>query len=101
MSIDKFGHHVHKRMRISVDGYGSNLPLKVFKSPEASDDAVNKMYVDKITESLVTKQDLSAEVRNIKKELDSLLLKIRQKYYLKSEIRHLLNLAPSQENNNE
>lgn len=63
MNIDKFGHHVHKRMRLSelfefnenalIKSESGEFDLKSsrlggIRSPIEPDDAVNKSYVDQI-----------------------------------------------------
>lgn len=69
MNVDKFGHHVHKRLRIenslflssntltkSAEGeYNLNLSrLKGVKLPVSPDDVVNKQYVDQINKVIQT-----------------------------------------------
>lgn len=67
MNIDKFGHHVHKRLRLSehIDIYNDTLQksetgeydlksskLKGLSSPDKDDEAVNKAYLDKTVQEL-------------------------------------------------
>lgn len=68
MNIDKFGHHVHRRSRLSefilvdtdntlVKSETGDYDLKSSKlkglvSPDEEDEAVNKAYLDKIVEEL-------------------------------------------------
>lgn len=69
MNVDKFGHHVHKRLRLdnslflpsnaltkSAEGeYNLQLTrLKGVKLPLSPDDAVNKQYIDQINKSIQT-----------------------------------------------
>lgn len=67
MNIDKFGHHVHKRLRVSelLDFQDKALlkkdsgeydlqssALKGVKRPQFADEAVNKEYLDEVVNSL-------------------------------------------------
>lgn len=74
MNIDKFGHHIHKRLRLSeyIDTINDTLKkcetgeydlksskLKGLSSPDKDDEAVNKAYLDK------TVQDLRNEINKV------------------------------------
>lgn len=88
MNIDKFGHHVHKRLRLDqILGLHSNVSdgalvksstgefnlksstLKGLKSPVAPDEAVNKAYVDTLSRKFVSKEEIKTELKNIRAEL--------------------------------
>lgn len=84
MNIDKFGHHVHKRLR-----YSSEVPrkalveseigvydlqskrLKGVRLPVYPDDIVNKEYVDKYVSQFYTKQELKQVLEILRKEIIS------------------------------
>jgi hypothetical protein len=75
MNVDKFGHHVHKRLRLSehilIDTDSTlqksetgdydlkSSKLKGLQFPNDEDEAVNKAYVDKSV------QELKNEIKNI------------------------------------
>lgn len=100
MNIDKFGHHVHKRLRYSNNITGEiNLQsrLKGLKRPTAADEAVNKEYVDHIVKSYITKQDLYAEIQKLNTAIESVLLQCNQKYFTKAEITALFTRVSKQQ----
>lgn len=97
MNIDKFGHHIHKRMRFSelldftdkallkseTGEYDLKLlRLKGVKTPLAADDVVNKEYVDKIIHDFYNKN--KKENQNMVNSLKSEILKLLDQYELKS-----------------
>lgn len=107
MNIDKFGHHVHKRLRFSeyIDTLNDTLvrtesgdfdlklsKLKGLISPEESDEAVNKAYLDKEL------QDLRDEMKNILSNVKTYLSNLEKltserlisMFYSKSEIDHII-----------
>lgn len=101
MNIDKFGHHVHKRLRHleHIDG-DINLQfsrLKGLRPPETEDEAANKIYVDQITKSLCTKQELNTEIKKLLFEIDSILAQFHQQFYTKLEINSILNKVSKNE----
>ena len=68
MNVDKFGHHIHKRMRLSeLLEFNNNALLKSesgdfdmkavrlrgIRSPVEADDAVNKEYIDLVTTKII------------------------------------------------
>lgn len=74
MNIDKFGHHVHKRLRLSeyINTLDDSLiknesgdfdlrssKLKGLSAPDKDDEAVNKAYMDKAI------QELRNEIKNV------------------------------------
>lgn len=88
MNVDKFGHHVHKRLRLdqilglrdnifdrtlvksSTGEYNLNsAKLKGLKLPAAADEAVNKAYVDKLSHKFVSKEEINIQLEKIKSEL--------------------------------
>lgn len=100
MNIDKFGHHVHKRLRQSDTTEGDIdlhfARLKGLQLPKSTDEAANKAYVDQLIKSVPTKQEMYAELKKIKNEIDSLLTKFNQKYYTKAEINSIVSKAKQQ-----
>lgn len=94
MNIDKFGHHVHKRMRvmdmtdkISIDKLLARNDngdfdvkqsrLKGLKLPEGADEAVTKEYVDENYKICCRQQDFLTEIKYIKTELQLLKTQLR------------------------
>lgn len=90
MNVDKFGHHVHKRLRLSEilhlstnhlvrsetgDFDLQSSRLRGVQEPVAQDDAVNKNYVDKkiadeiIALSNAIKADLLNEIHQLEKKI--------------------------------
>lgn len=109
MNVDKFGHHVHKRLRLTeyIGNYNETLvksdtghydlkssKLKGLSYPTEDDEAVNKAYLDK------TVQELRNEVEKVKLEM-KLHLKnletfttdhLNKSFYSKSEIDKLIHV---------
>lgn len=88
MNIDKFGHHVHKRLRLDqILGLHTNISekalvksssgeynlnsatLKGLKLPVAPDEAASKAYVDKLSHKFIRKEDLNTQLQIIRKDL--------------------------------
>lgn len=90
MNIDKFGHHVHKRLRQSQNKEGDidlhHARLKGLNSPRTSDEAVNKAYVDKLIKLTLTRQEFVDELAHLKKDIDSLVVRLKTNYFTKDEI---------------
>lgn len=94
MNIDKFGHHVHKRLRQPQETTGDidlhSAKIKGLKSPTSADEAVNKAYVDQIIKSFVTIQELNNEIIKIDSNIDSnmnnLRMQLNHNYCTKSEV---------------
>lgn len=97
MNIDKFGHHVHKRLRVPesqdlnkwfqyVNGeFDLHLTrLKGIKSPTTADDAVNKEYVDTLLKRFCTREEIAAELQKVKKDI---LLLLKQQLETKQEVK--------------
>lgn len=72
--MDKFGHHIHRRLRF----------------PEFLDnfDAVNKEYVDKQSELYITKQEFQKIIDTLKTDIESII----KTYYTKAELERILEL---------
>lgn len=119
MNVDKFGHHIHKRMRMTdlFDFHDSFLKkengvydlktsrLTGIKTPVTEDDVVNKRYLDEVIAS--TKNDIknvTANLRSdIRKEVDLIfkntlkplvlhfLHQFEANYYSKTDIDNIIN----------
>lgn len=84
MNIDKFGHHVHKRLRFSeILDYKENSLVKSengtydlqasrltgVREPTSPDDVVNKKYVDEKLLNLCSKEELLVLLKSIKADI--------------------------------
>lgn len=115
MNLDKFGHHVHKRQRLSeyLETFNDTIiksdtgqydlkssKLKGLLSPSEDDEAVNKAYVDKIVEEL--RNEIKTLNSNVKQYLKSLEIatsdRLNKTFYSKTEIDRLIK---TKTNNNE
>lgn len=100
MNVDKFGHHVHKRLRlgnlsdealVKSEGGDYNLHssrLKGVKLPVTPDDAVNKQYVDHI--NTITQTNL-ANIILTQKRNDSRIRQIEEKLISKEDVQRIIN----------
>lgn len=93
MNIDKFGHHVHKRMRMDITDIISidkllirnengdfdlkQCRLKGLKSPEGLDEAVTMEYIIENNKLYCRQQDFMGEINNIKTELQLIKTQLR------------------------
>lgn len=107
MNIDKFGHHIHKRMRFSeLFSFTDNSLMKIggeydlkhtrlkgVKLPTTSDDAANKEYVDNAGRIFYRKDDTLALVEAIKPEIAKFLHHSLKDYYTKSEVNKIVQLV--------
>lgn len=99
MNIDKFGHHVHKRLRLSelIDFKENSLVksedgsfdlhssrLTGVGKPLKHDDAVNKQYVDEKISNLCTKTEIKNLVEAIKDDITDNFEQFEKKIYAKS-----------------
>lgn len=107
MNIDKFGNHVHKRLRLSeyIDTLDNTLvksetgdydlkssKLKGVSSPENDDEAVNKAYVDEAVQQLRHEMKKNnSEVKIYLNNLEKLTSeRLSTLFYSKSEIDNLI-----------
>lgn len=107
MNIDKFGHHVHKRLRLSefseilsdtlVRSDTGEFDLKSSKLkgvqiPEKDDEAVNKEYVDKSVQALKNEMmKIQSNVRNFLHSLEKITTtNLSKMYYTKQEIDNMI-----------
>lgn len=105
MNIDKFGHHVHKRLRVSEgtelndkvllrtengDYDLKSLRLRGVVNPISPDDAVNKQYVDQIIQNMYQKEHLDSLFETINSQVHQLLNQLRINFYTKQEINTIL-----------
>lgn len=116
MNVDKFGHYIHKRMRLSelFDCYDNVLTksdsgefdlkasrLRGIRSPIEADDAANKDYVDHSQDNM--KKEINKLIGqlqhyvqlDIKAKISDVLSHLEDKFYTKSEIDKFLK-KPSQ-----
>lgn len=106
MNIDKFGHHIHKRMRLSeiFDVTDKALTknesgdfdlqfarLKGVKAPVAGDDVVNKDYVDQTIKSFYTKVEVQSLLAGIKTDMQVILHQFTRDFYTKANIEKILS----------
>lgn len=123
MNVDKFGHHIHKRMRFSeLLEFNENALLKSesghfdlkksrlkgIRSPVETDDAVNKDYVDrlcghtmnelnKVTGLLRAQIIKDAQITvqaTLKAKIPEVLVQLEDKFYNKEEVQQLLKKTP-------
>lgn len=105
MNIDKFGHHVHKRLRVHepIDILNKALlktetgefnlhsvRLNGIKLPISADDAVNKEYVDNVCNNYYSKRDVQSELKKLRTEVLLTVKSYMEKYYTIPEIEQLL-----------
>lgn len=119
MNIDKFGHHVHKRMRLSElfdfnekaliksdngDFDVKTLRLRGIRSPKEADDAANKDYVDHLNANTIKelnkligslRAQITIDVRNtvqatLKGKIPEVLSHLQDNFYTKADIDKLL-----------
>lgn len=108
MNIDKFGHHVHKRLRYSEfmntldytlaksetgDYDLQSSRLKGLLPPQNDDEAVNKAHLDKEIEDLKKElkkvlNDVRVYLKNLEKVTSNNMSTL---YYTKTEIDFLIN----------
>lgn len=115
MNVDKFGHYIHKRMRLSElfeindkallksesgDFDLKSSRLKGIRSPEEADEVVNKDYVDRLTADIKQEWDkifsrlrlgIAIDVQNtvkntLKANTLEILTQLEDKFYTKSDI---------------
>lgn len=115
MNIDKFGHYIHKRMRLSelFECYDNALTktengefdlkattLRGIRTPVEPDDAVNKDYVDQfmtnITKDLynsmlLMRTQIMNDVQNtLKAKISEVSIHLEDKFYTKTVVDNLL-----------
>jgi hypothetical protein len=105
MNIDKFGHHVHKRLRVSEvselkykallrteAGHFDlqSLRLKGVVEPLSPDDAVNKQYVDKYIQNTYEKKYLDSMFDTINGQILHLASQLKLNFYTNKEIDRIL-----------
>ncbi len=123
MNVDKFGHHIHKRMRFSelLEFNGNALlksesgdfdlkkcRLRGIRSPVDPDDAVNKDYVDRLCDQTIKEQNrmiglLRAQIikeaqitvqTTLKAKIPDILIQLEDKFYNKAEVQKLSKNSP-------
>lgn len=103
MNIDKFGHHVHKRLRLTElfdftdialtkneQGHFDiqSSRLKGLKTPKESDDAVNKEYVDIKINNL--RGDVQFLLNKALKDVQGVLNNFIKDVYTKRELDNII-----------
>lgn len=106
MNVDKFGHHVHKRLRLSEVGEIKDNALlrtengdfdlqssrlKGVVIPVSPDDAVNKQYVDHIALNTYDKIKLESMFQTINSHISQLANQLRLNFYTNKEIDSMLS----------
>lgn len=101
MNTDKFGNHIHKRLRLTElfdisenilsktdkgDFDLRNVRLTGVKLPLADNDAVNKQYVDQMKELYFSKEEIQVFLQSIKSQLQILHNKLETNFYSKTDI---------------
>lgn len=115
MNVDKFGHHIHKRMRFSelLEFHENTLQksesgdydlkksrLRGIRSPVETDDAANKDYVDRLLTNSIQEFDkligsLRAQIikdaqKTVQATLKAKILEVsthlEEKFYTKAEV---------------
>lgn len=106
MNIDKFGHHVHKRLRVSeyfdvlndalVKSDTGDYDLKLARlrglpSPIFQDEVVNKQYIDTTLKQLYSKREIQDKIKSevdlcLNYFKDKLYATLTSSYYSKPEI---------------
>lgn len=123
MNVDKFGHHIHKRMRFSeLLEFNENALLKSesgdfdlkksrlkgIRSPIETDDAVNKDYVDRLRDQTINElnkaigllrtqiiKEVQITVQNaLKAKIPEVLVQLEDKFNNKEQVQQLLKKTP-------
>lgn len=105
MNIDKFGHHVHKRLRLSeIVASSENCLVKTeigdynlqssrligAKTPLTPDEVANKEYVDNKLIDYVTKKEIPNFMEAIKTDIIENFRQFEQKFCTKDYIGKLI-----------
>lgn len=108
MNIDKFGHHVHKRLRLpevcelndktllrteNGDFDLKSSRLKGVANPLSSDDAVNKQYIDELIQKYYEKTNIDSLLETIYSRIRQIMNQLKLNFYTKREIDAILNHA--------
>lgn len=124
MNVDKFGHYIHKRLRLSeIFEFNDNALLKSesgefdlkssilkgVRSPLDADEAANKEYVDQFRKKIIQELNkLMATLRskiimdahntyeiNLKASISEILSHLNKEFYSKTDINKLFELNKS------
>lgn len=124
MNVDKFGHHVHKRLRLTElldfnenalcksetgDYDLKSTRLKGIRSPVEGDEVVNKDYVDRMNAHTVQEFNrLFSSLRSqiildgqnavksyLKTKSSDVLIHFEDKFYTKAEVDNLIKNIPN------
>lgn len=101
MNIDKFGHHVHKRLRLAeLFEFTENAlikkengcydlqssRLKGLQTPQELNEAVNKEYVDMNLKKVCSKEEIKVIVDEVYKEVQRIINLFINNVYTKAEV---------------
>lgn len=108
--MDKFGHHIYKRLRLSDFLESIDKPLTLVKEengeidlqskrltgiiiPLKANDAVNKEYVDKQSESYASKQEVHDLFNTIKTDIQNCIQQFKQDFCTKADLNKIKILS--------
>lgn len=117
MNVDKFGHHVHKRLRVSEvselkhkalfrsengDYDLHSARLKGVLKPLSPDEAANKQYVDQLLQNTYQKKHVDSLFEVINSQIIQLSTQLKLNFYTNKEIDKILeNLKNDKRTNRE
>lgn len=102
MNVDKFGHHVHKRLRLLdvMQSFNETLTksengvydlksakLTGLNFPVAPNDAVNKEYIDISLNNFYTKDQIQILLKNIKTEVVKMMNQFEEKFNTEADLK--------------
>lgn len=105
MNVDKFGHHVHKRLQISklfdfTDNCLSKKENGVYdlqksrltgvKLPVSPNDVASKEYVDNKTAHCISKEEMSTIMESIKTDIQTYFAQLEKKFCTKEYVDKLI-----------
>jgi hypothetical protein len=105
MNVDKFGHHVHKRLRVSdISEFNhkallrtengdfdlQSARLKGVEFPVSPKDAVNKQYFHQFIKNLYERKTLDSLFETINNQIKHILLQLKLNFYTSKEIDDIL-----------
>lgn len=103
--MDKFGHHIHKRLRLPdfLENFDKvlmrtetgefdlqNTRLTGITIPLKNTDAVNKEYVDSQSQLFVKKQEVDIIFNDLKADVKKGIENLKADYYTKAELDQII-----------
>lgn len=103
--MDKFGHHINKRLRLSEffeifdkalmqtendELVSQSTRLTGVTSPSRENDAVNKEYVDKQSVPFVKKDEVHSILKAIKLDIEKYNPHLKEDYFKKVELEKII-----------